>query len=135
MKKLLPIVVIVAVVGIGGYVLLNRGTSDTGNTTTEVTSQDTSAPDTFSGTLKDAVELGIAMKCTYKVEGNEYESFIKGENYRGKIKTAEGKTRVIRPPAGNLTIALQFSPAISGVSFVITDIITDGLAGDPHWPD
>ena len=32
------------------------------------------------------------MKCTYKVEGNEYESFIKGENYRGKIKTAEGKT-------------------------------------------
>ena len=32
------------------------------------------------------------MKCTYTVEGNEYESYIKGENYRGKIKTAEGKT-------------------------------------------
>jgi len=92
MKKLLPIVVVVAVVGVGGYVLLNRGTSDTSNTITETTSQESSTPDTFSGTLKDAVKLGIAMKCTYKVDGNEYESFIKGENYRGKIKTAEGKT-------------------------------------------
>jgi hypothetical protein len=92
MKKLLPIVVVVAVVGVLGYVLLNQGTSDTSDTTTEVASQDSSAPDAFSGTLKDAVKLGIAMKCTYKVEGNEYESFIKGENYRGKIKTAEGKT-------------------------------------------
>ena len=55
MKKLLPIVAVVAVVGFLGYVLLNQGTSDTSDTTTEVASQDSSAPDTFSGTLKDAV--------------------------------------------------------------------------------
>jgi hypothetical protein len=43
------------------------------------------------GTLKEAVALGVGMKCTYEIEGNKYEGYIKGENYRGKIKTAEGK--------------------------------------------
>ena len=32
------------------------------------------------------------MKCTYKVEGYEYEGYIKGEKWRGKVKTADGKT-------------------------------------------
>ena len=89
MKKLLPIILVLVAVGIGAYILMGRGSSDT---SIDVTSPDSSTPDTFSGMLKDAVKLGVAMKCTYKVEGNEYESFIKGENYRGKIKTAEGKT-------------------------------------------
>lgn len=93
MKKLLPIVIFIALIGVGAYLFLNKGAQNTGDTTnTEATSQEATAPETFSGTLKEAVKLGIAMKCTYKVEGNEYESFIKGENYRGKIKSAEGKT-------------------------------------------
>jgi len=89
MKKLLPIILVIAAVGLVAYIFMNRGSSDT---PTDVGSPDSSAPDTFSGMLKDAVKLGVAMKCTYEVEGNEFESFIKGENYRGKIKTAEGKS-------------------------------------------
>ena len=89
MNKLLPIALIVLAVGAVIYIFINRGSS---NTSVDVASPDSSTPDTFSGMLKDAVELGVVMKCTYEVEGNEYESFIKGENYRGKIKTTEGKT-------------------------------------------
>lgn len=90
MKKILPIVLVLLVaIGIGVFVFLNRKPS---GTTGGVTSQSSPSSDTFSGALKDAVKLGIAMKCTYKVEGNEYEGFIKGKKYRGKIKTAEGKT-------------------------------------------
>jgi len=89
MKKILPIIFVLTAVGIGAFIFMNRGTSET---SLDVVSPESSTPDTFLGTLKDAVKLGAAMKCTYKVEGNEYESFIKGENYRGKIKTAEGKT-------------------------------------------
>ena len=89
MKKLLPIILILVAVGVVVFIFVNRGSSET---SVDVTPSDSSASDSFSGTLKDAVNLGIAMKCTYTVEGNEYESLIKGENYRGKIKTAEGKT-------------------------------------------
>jgi len=89
MKKILPIVLVLIVVGVGAFIFINRGPK---GTTGDIDSQNSPSSDTFSGALKDAVKLGIAMKCTYKVEGNEYESFIKGENYRGKIKTAEGKT-------------------------------------------
>jgi len=89
MKKILPFIFILIAIGVGAFIFMNRGAGDT---SIGSTSPDSSTPDTFLGTLKDAVKLGVGMKCAYKVEGNEYESFIKGENYRGKIKTAEGKT-------------------------------------------
>ncbi|MFC1710306.1 hypothetical protein ACFL0F_01425 [Patescibacteria group bacterium] len=89
MKKLLPIVLVIAVISVGAYILMNRSSS---NTSMDVTPPDSSVSDSFTGSLMDAVKLGVAMKCTYTVEGNEYESYIKGKNYRGKIKTAEGKT-------------------------------------------
>lgn len=90
MKKLLPIVIIVVLVsvGIGVFIFMNKETGDKPKDTVSSNSQKS---DTFSGMLKDAVKLGVAMKCTYKVEGGELESFVKGENYRGKIKTADGK--------------------------------------------
>ena len=89
MKKLLPVLLILAVVGVGAFIFMNRGTSDTSLDSSSPSSS-TSDSDTFSGTLADAVKLGVGMKCTYKVEGNEYEGYIKGKNYRGKMKTAEG---------------------------------------------
>lgn len=45
----------------------------------------------FSGTLQAAVALGVPMKCTYSVEGTEVEGWIKGKQYRGKIKNQQGQ--------------------------------------------
>ncbi len=95
MNKYLPVFIIAAlvIVGVGAYLVINRGTTDTstGVTPSDTTTSQPSNSDTFIGSLKDAVSLGVAMKCTYQVEGSEYEGYIKGENYRGQIKTAEGK--------------------------------------------
>jgi hypothetical protein len=45
----------------------------------------------FNGTLQAAVKLGIPMKCTYTVEGMEAEGWIKGQQYRGKMKNQQGQ--------------------------------------------
>lgn len=95
MKKSLPIIIgaLVVLIGVLGYVYINKGKQV--NTPTEVSEEavsDDSTSDVFTGTLKDALKLGVAMKCTYQYEGNEYEGYVKGENYRGKVTTAEGKT-------------------------------------------
>jgi hypothetical protein len=49
----------------------------------------------FSGTLKAAVAMGVPMKCTYTVEGAEYEGYIKGEQYMGKVKVGDKMGSVI----------------------------------------
>ena len=92
MKKLLPIVLVVALIVIGGgaYLFMNQGKTTVPSGSGTPASKSAKS-DTFMGTLKEAVALGVGMKCTYKVEGNEYEGYVKGENYKGTIKTAEGK--------------------------------------------
>lgn len=80
--------------GVLGYVFLSRGSQDSvqnGGTKT-TTMEEGSSSDTFVGSLKEAIGMGVAMKCTYEVEGNEYEGYIKGKNYRGKMVNAEGQT-------------------------------------------
>lgn len=44
----------------------------------------------FSGTLKAAIAMGVPMKCSYTVDGAEYEGYVKGEQYMGKV-SANGK--------------------------------------------
>ena len=88
MKKFLPVVLAVVVIGVVGFFMMNRG--DDG-TIVDGTPSDSTETEVFSGSLLDAVKLGVAMKCTYDVEGNEYEGYVKGTNYRGKMTTAEGK--------------------------------------------
>ena len=88
MKKVLPIVLVVIVVGIVGFFLMNRGD---GGVSIDKTPAGLNEGETFTGSLIDAVKLGVAMKCTYEVEGNEYEGYVKGTNYRGKMTTAEGE--------------------------------------------
>jgi hypothetical protein len=88
MKKVLPIVLVVIVVGIVGFFLMNRGGE---GMSIDKTPAGLNEGETFTGSLIDAVKLGVAMKCTYEVEGNEYEGYVKGTNYRGKMTTVEGK--------------------------------------------
>jgi len=96
MKNILPIIVVLAILGVIAFAIMNRKESDTvetNGTSTDLSSEESesSVPDTFTGTLMDAIKLGVGMKCTYEVEGNEYEGYIKGEQYKGKMKTTEGK--------------------------------------------
>jgi hypothetical protein len=100
-KKFLPIIIVavVLVLGAGAFLFLNKGKSTSptpGVTKDTTTNKDTGQEQqSFVGSLKDAVSLGVAMKCTYQIEGNEYEGYVKGESYRGSIKTAEGKVGAV----------------------------------------
>ena len=42
--------------------------------------------------LKAAIALGIPLKCGYQVGDVEYEGYVKGKQWRGKIQTSDGKT-------------------------------------------
>ena len=41
--------------------------------------------------LKSLIALGKALKCSYEVAGNSYEGYVKGKQWRGEFKNAEGK--------------------------------------------
>lgn len=82
-----PLVVVIAIVilALAAYFFLFR------NKGGEITTPSEPSEMTKYTTLKAAVGAGIPMKCTYSVGGNEYEGFVKGKMWRGKIKSAEGK--------------------------------------------
>jgi len=82
LKKILPIVLVIAV-GVGAFLFFQKGSGGGINL---------GSNDNFSGSLLAATKLGVPMKCTYKVEGNEYVGYVKGENWRGSMKSAQGKT-------------------------------------------
>ena len=46
----------------------------------------TGGDDLFSGSLQAAMELGVPMRCTYEVDGMEYEGIVMGKKYAGKVK-------------------------------------------------
>lgn len=62
-----------------------------GDTTTSQVKEDES----FTGSLYDAIKLGTGMKCTYTLDGKEYEGYVKGKNYRGKVVSQGQVTEVI----------------------------------------
>ena len=74
-------------IGGGAYLIFSQGSDDTPSETASTAEEDTS----FSGTLKEAVARGVGMRCSYSIEGNEYEGYVKGQNYRGEVKDAEGR--------------------------------------------
>lgn len=90
-KKSLPIIIVVAilVLAAGAYFLFGRNKS-TLPTDSVTVSTESSVGESFTGTLKDAIALGVGMRCTYMFEGIEYEGFVRGENYRGEMMSADG---------------------------------------------
>jgi len=87
--KLIGIVAVVVVLaGAGWYFFLRSGSP-------LKTGGNYSSSNPFTGTLKAAVDLGIPMKCTYEVEGVEYESVIQGKKFRGSLNTETGVGNVI----------------------------------------
>ncbi len=86
MKKILPIVIILLLVGGGAYVFLNRGGANISQISQEA----------FSGSLKLAVEKGIPMKCTYKIDENNFGTgYIKGKNYAGEVSMNGQKSKIL----------------------------------------
>ena len=96
MKKILPIVIVVLVVlGLGGWWFLAR--KDAGVTTTMpggIEKEAGEEGESFTGKLKQAIALGVPMKCTYTQGDFTGTGFVKGRKYYGEV-SAQGKKNYI----------------------------------------
>ncbi len=94
MKKILPIIIVVALLGVGAFALLGKGEGESGSEISESSQAETDSAPTIQKftALKAAVELGIPMKCSYSMGGVETEGYIKGEQWRGKMESQDGQT-------------------------------------------
>lgn len=90
MKKSLVLIVAGALVVIGVLVVIVRQrpkpviVGETGPGERENISKE-DKKEAFSGDLREIIARGVPMKCSYEIDGVEYESLVKGENYRGKV--------------------------------------------------
>jgi hypothetical protein len=91
-KKLLPIIVILLIVGVGAPLLLAKG----GVFLKGVGINIPKASETFSGSLKLMIEKGVPMKCSYKQdENNSGTGYIKGRKYAGEVITNGVKSKIL----------------------------------------
>ncbi|MFA6981557.1 MAG: hypothetical protein WC243_00845 [Patescibacteria group bacterium] len=92
-SKIIPIVVILAIAGIGIYLLKSGGKVETtgdGISITKTTTK-TTTEESFTGSLKAAVQKGVPMKCTMAknaATGVEVlNGYFHGEKYYGEVVT------------------------------------------------
>ncbi len=95
MKKSLPIIIVVLIVlGVGGWWLLGKG--DTGVVTPGGIKKEAGEEDkAFTGKLKQAIALGVPMKCTYTQGDFTGMGFVKGRKYYGEVSSQGKKGYVI----------------------------------------
>lgn len=109
MKKLLPIILVVFAIGVGGYLYMQRSktsvmdqggttgqeeTGETGGTAETETGGEEAGGDkeTYTGTLKKMVDLGVPLKCTYTQEGGfSGTTWVKGKKFYTEVE-AEGQS-------------------------------------------
>jgi len=90
MKKSLPIIIILVIIvaGLIGWRFLGKGKITPGGN--EQAQQQTQG-ESFTGKIKDAFMKNIPLKCTYKVDDNNFGvGWLKNKKYYGEI-TANGK--------------------------------------------
>jgi len=81
LKKLLPILGILVIAGVGLYFLKgSKGGPGLPGVTKNYTAKG----------IKAVIDLGIPMKCSYKVGEMEYEGYVKGQQWRGHIQLPNG---------------------------------------------
>lgn len=92
-NKILPIATIFIVVIIFAFIALKqKGVQKINNPVQQVAENiQEKAQEAFTGSLKMAVEKGIPMKCTYKQGEIEYEGYVKGKMWRGKMVSPTSK--------------------------------------------
>jgi hypothetical protein len=67
------------------------GQAGTNTSQPEVTPAPKSKTESYTfKALKAAIELGIPLKCSYKINNVSYEGYVKGKQWRGKINTGQG---------------------------------------------
>lgn len=92
-KKYLPIltIIIVALIFVG-VILKQRGITVSKNPVQQTVEKAVErAEEVFTGSLKEAAERGVPLKCTYKQEENEFEGVLKGKSWHGKMKSKDGQ--------------------------------------------
>jgi hypothetical protein len=95
MKKIIPIVVVLAIIAVGGYTLLTGGKISTTGNSFSVTKTITSKSETFTGDLKAAVLKGEPYKCVFKTnQGTQGTGYIKNKQYYGDL-VVDGKAGYI----------------------------------------
>jgi hypothetical protein len=95
MKKIIPVIVVIAVIAIGAYSYLTGGKVTLNGNGFSVTKTLTSKSETFMGDLKSAVLKGVPFKCTFKTtQGTEGIGYMKNKQYYGTL-TVDGKSGYI----------------------------------------
>jgi hypothetical protein len=95
-KSLLPIIVIIAALVIGGLFLSQRGKQEV-SVPSEVGEEVPAEKEgeAFTGKLKELLGLGQALKCTWQHEGSSGTGYIKANQYYGEIISEGGEGYVI----------------------------------------
>ncbi len=98
MKKIIPIIIAVVVVGagvvswfyFGGKTAKESGKQEAGQ------QEEVKEGESFSGKLKDMVMRNVPLKCTYSDgEGNSGVGYVKNKKYYGEITTKDGTAYVV----------------------------------------
>jgi hypothetical protein len=93
MNKVLPILIVVALLLVGGYFYLNS--QKTTKPQGEKMMQKEEKKDVFTS-IKDAMTKKLSLKCDYSDEkGNKVTTFIKGEQMRSDIQTDKGDSHTL----------------------------------------
>lgn len=82
LKKLLPIIIVLVLIGAGAYFYFNRSGGQTGGLpgTSEM----------FQGSLETAVSRGAPFKCEWESEGTKVTTYVKGEKIYSEAQS-DGK--------------------------------------------
>ena len=92
-KKYIPILTIVIVVLIFVGIILKQRRITVSQNPVQQTAEKVAekAEEVFTGSLKEAAEKGIPLKCAYKQQDNEFEGVLKGKSWHGKMKSKDGQ--------------------------------------------
>src|SRR4030042_4913849 len=87
LKLVIPVIVVLAIVGIGAYAYFSGGKVTLNGNCVSVSK--TTSSESLTGSLNAIMAKGKTVKCSYSIAGNNYEGYIKGNMYRGKADMKE----------------------------------------------
>ena len=91
MKKILPVIVILVIIAaaLAGWFLMVRNkktANQENNQNNQQMTQNETEGDSFTGKIKDAFMKGLPMKCTYKMDDQNYSTgYLKNKKYYAEV--------------------------------------------------
>lgn len=102
MKKLLPIIIVILVVGgLGGYLLFQRDGLPSMSDQAEVVDQEDWISDieeegeTFTGSLENMIGLNIPLRCTWSQEDASGTTWVKGRQFYTEVESQGQESQII----------------------------------------